>query len=177
MLLGYPAFVAYLYAYRIARSATAANIDNIKIAPMKKWDGNWHLVCYDIPEDFKKERDFFRSKLLLSGFRIIQDSLLVYPYDCKEEIAIMSQKLGISPYVAYLNTDYLPKDDMNFSNYGHLYPDPYTFHFEKESYLNSIQNISNSLFSDVLCLCSTSNSLFFIIRISRSSSYTLSFAR
>ncbi len=85
--------------------------DEIIIKRQETWDGNWHLVCYDIPEDFKKERDYFRSKLVLSGFRIIQDSLLVYPYDCKEEIALMSQKLGISPYVAYLNTDYLPNQN------------------------------------------------------------------
>lgn len=86
-------------------------IEETIITRQEKWDGHWHLVCYDIPEDFKKERDYFRSKLILSGFRIIQDSLLVYPYDCKEEIAVISQKLGISPYVAYLNTDYLPNQN------------------------------------------------------------------
>lgn len=93
-------------------------IDEIIIKKQSNWDGHWHLVCYDIPEDFKKERDYFRSKLVLSGFRIIQDSLLVYPYDCKEEIAIMSQKLGISPYVAYLNTDFLPNQNKMVDSFG-----------------------------------------------------------
>jgi len=35
----------------------------------------------------------------------------VYPYECKEEIAIISQNLGIAPFVAYLNTDYLPQQE------------------------------------------------------------------
>lgn len=74
-----------------------------------KWDGVWHLVGYDIPEDYKKARDCFRRKLVESGFEKIQLSLWVYPYNCKEEIAIISQNLSIAPYVAYLNTDYLPQ--------------------------------------------------------------------
>jgi len=64
-------------------------------------------------------------------------------------VLIVGMFLGYN-FLAGRNTDYLPKDDINFSNYGHLYPDPYTFHFEKESYLNSIQNTSNSLFSEYL---------------------------
>ncbi|MFH1456762.1 MAG: hypothetical protein ABIF17_01455 [Patescibacteria group bacterium] len=48
------------------------------------------------------------------------------------------------------NNDYLAKQDLNFSNYGHLYPDPYTFHYEKDEYLQSIAGSSNSLFSEYL---------------------------
>ncbi|MCL5794796.1 MAG: hypothetical protein M1338_00320 [Patescibacteria group bacterium] len=84
-------------------------IEDIKIKPMTHWDGVWHLVCYDIPENKKKERDYFRMKISDLGFEVIQDSLWVYPYNCKEEIAVIAQNLGISPYVAYLNTQYLPQ--------------------------------------------------------------------
>lgn len=73
------------------------------------WDGVWHLVCYDIPERFKKERDYFRRKLIEANFYQIQLSLWVLPYDCKEEIAVVAQNIGIAPFVAYLNTDHLPQ--------------------------------------------------------------------
>ena len=73
----------------------------------EEWDGIWHLVCYDIPESFKNKRDCFRRKLIESGFYQIQLSLWVYPYNCKEEIAVIAQNLGIAPFVACLNTDYL----------------------------------------------------------------------
>jgi hypothetical protein len=74
----------------------------------QEWYGIWHIICYDIPEKFKKERDHFKDKLKKSGFYKVQKSLWAYPYECKEEIAIISQNLSISPFVVYLNTDYLP---------------------------------------------------------------------
>lgn len=82
--------------------------EEIVIPKGQNWDGVWHLVCYDIPEKRKKERNYFQKKLLESGFWAVQDSLWVYHWNCKEEIAVISQNLGISPFVAYLNTDYLP---------------------------------------------------------------------
>ncbi|EKD56931.1 MAG: hypothetical protein ACD_58C00041G0001 [uncultured bacterium] len=84
-------------------------IEEITIEYPDKWDGIWHLVSYDIPENKKPERDFFRRKIIELGFKAIQDSLWVIPYNCKEEIAVISQTLGISPFVAYLNTDSLPQ--------------------------------------------------------------------
>lgn len=86
-------------------------VEEIQIMPKDEWDGIWHIVCYDVPEQKKKEREFFRAKLVEQGFRFIQKSLWVYPHECKEEIAIISQNLGIAPFVAYLNTEYLPKQE------------------------------------------------------------------
>jgi len=77
----------------------------------ENWDGVWHLVCYDIPEKYKKQRDLFRCKLKQAGFKEIQKSLFVYPYNCKQEIAVISENFHISPFVAYLNTDYLPMQE------------------------------------------------------------------
>lgn len=86
-------------------------LEEIDINRPDLWDGNWHLVCYDIPEDKKQLRDYFRRKLINLGFKVIQDSLWIIPYECKQEIAVISQNLGISPFVAYLNTTYLPNQD------------------------------------------------------------------
>ena len=82
--------------------------DIVSINRQNNWDGIWHLVCYDVPEEFKDRRDYFRRKLIELGFYQVQYSLWVIPWECKEEIAIISQNLGIAPFVAYLNTDYLP---------------------------------------------------------------------
>ena len=87
-------------------------IEDIALNDMQdeeNWDGVWHLVCYDIPEKYKRERDQLRHKLVESNFKLIQLSLWVYPFDCKEGIAVIAQNLGIAPYVAYLNTDHLPQ--------------------------------------------------------------------
>jgi DNA-binding transcriptional regulator PaaX len=57
-------------------------LKDLAIIRPKNWDHIWHLVSYDIPEFKKKERDFFRSKLIALGFGQIQDSLWAYPYEC-----------------------------------------------------------------------------------------------
>jgi DNA-binding transcriptional regulator PaaX len=88
-----------------------AQSEEIVFPRHEDWNGVWHLVCYDIPESRKAERDFLRRKLDDAGFYQIQLSLWVYPFDCKEEVAILAQNLGVAPFVAYLNTDYLPNNE------------------------------------------------------------------
>lgn len=85
--------------------------EDIQIKQYKHWNGIWNLVCYDIPEKYKKARDYFRFKLSDAGFYQVQKSLWVFPYECKEEIAVISQNLGIAPFVAYLQTDHLPQQN------------------------------------------------------------------
>lgn len=74
-----------------------------------KWDRTWRIVAYDIPNKFKNERDYFRRKLINLGFKKIQESIWVIPYECKEEIAIFVQSIGLSPFVMFMTTDHLPK--------------------------------------------------------------------
>lgn len=116
--------VIYLFGEKIALTKKGQElvrkiqIDEITIEHPDKWDSVWHLVSYDIPEDKKSERDFFRKKIMDLGFKVIQDSLWVFPYNCKEEIAVISQSLGISPYVAYLKTNNLPQQDKLIKYFG-----------------------------------------------------------
>lgn len=49
----------------------------------------------------------------------------------------------ISGYLRGSTNAYLSAQDTSFSFYGHLYPDPYTFHFEKEAYLEKILKAPN----------------------------------
>lgn len=83
--------------------------EDITIERPEKWDHIWRIVAYDIPEDEKKERDFFRTKLEQLGFVKVQESMYAHPFDCVQEIAVLAQTLGISPYVLYLNTAKLPR--------------------------------------------------------------------
>ncbi|MCX6809874.1 MAG: hypothetical protein NTZ65_03975 [Candidatus Berkelbacteria bacterium] len=86
-------------------------VEEITIEPKDSWDGNWHLVCYDIPEKYKGRRNYLRRKLIEFNFYQIQKSLWVYPYECQEEIAVLCQNIGVAPFVAYLNTDHLPQQE------------------------------------------------------------------
>jgi hypothetical protein len=60
----------------------------------------------------------------------------------------LTAELGHSTDSRYMS-DYFGVDttsDEEFKNaagYGHLYPDPYTYHFERDSYLQSVQDTTN----------------------------------
>jgi len=88
-----------------------ASIDQIKIDKPDKWDGLWRLVSYDVPNKYNKSRDVLRSALERLGFKKIQDSLWVFPYECKEEIAVMANTLGLGSYIMMMMTDKLPSDN------------------------------------------------------------------
>lgn len=83
----------------------------MEIPRPKKWDGVWHLVSYDIPNSLNKERDYFRSVLKRWQFYQIQKSLWVYPFECKEEIAVLAEYLKVAPYVVIMTTDLLANED------------------------------------------------------------------
>lgn len=96
-----------------------AKIDSEDIEIKKSnWDGSWRVVAYDIPDKHKKERNYFRRKLIALGFKQVQESMLVIPYECKEEISIFANQIGVSPFVIYLITDKLPKQEAMVEYFG-----------------------------------------------------------
>lgn len=83
----------------------------IEINRPKKWDKEWHLVSYDIPKEYNKERDWFRWNLKRLGFRQIQESLWVHAFECSQEIAVIAQSLKISPHVVIMRADQIPRQE------------------------------------------------------------------
>lgn len=61
-----------------------------KVEEMKlkkgKWDGWWRIVIFDIPEHKRNARDFLRAKMKELGFYMLQKSVLVTPWPCRDEI-------------------------------------------------------------------------------------------
>ena len=76
------------------------NIDTIAIKD-QKWDGNWRLVMFDIPEKYKSARNVLRRKLREIGFVKMQKSAWICPYECQEEIAFISETYLVQPFVNY----------------------------------------------------------------------------
>lgn len=73
--------------------------DDIKITKTKKWDKKWRIVIFDVPEDKKTGRDLFRRKIISMGFRQIQKSVYVYPFECTGEVLKVSSFLNLSRFV------------------------------------------------------------------------------
>ena len=47
----------------------------------KRSDKKWQMVLFDIPEQRRRDRDFFRGQLKYLGYQRLQKSIWVCPYD------------------------------------------------------------------------------------------------
>lgn len=84
------------------------SLSEFKIIKSDKWDSQWRLVSYDVPEIYKGSRNIFRKVLKNNGFYQIHKSLWVSPYDCKEEVAVFCKNLNMTKDVVVMTTDHLP---------------------------------------------------------------------
>ncbi|MCX6722401.1 MAG: hypothetical protein NTY04_04465 [Candidatus Staskawiczbacteria bacterium] len=81
----------------------------------EKWDGKWRMIAFDIPDECKKGRNALRYRARTAGFHELQESLFLYPYDCKKEIEDFIKLFKLEKYVRFAilefidNGDYLEK--------------------------------------------------------------------
>ncbi len=68
----------------------------------KIWDGKWRIVIFDIPEIKKKMRNFFREKLSDLGFKKLQESVWICPYDIADEVEELIDFCRANEYIHYL---------------------------------------------------------------------------
>jgi len=75
------------------------DIDNMKIKPMKKWDGKWRFVMFDIPDKRRKASNALREKLKEMNFLQFQKSIWVHPYIINDEIEFIAEVFDIRQYI------------------------------------------------------------------------------
>jgi len=71
-------------------------IDELQIRKPKKWDKKWRIVIFDIAQLKKLYREAFRGKLKELGFRPLQKSVWIHPFDCRDELALLKDFFGLS---------------------------------------------------------------------------------
>jgi DNA-binding transcriptional regulator PaaX len=76
--------------------------DDIKINKPLFWDRKWRIVVFDIPEKRRSARDAMRIKLKELGLIKFNDSVWIYPYECREEIYFVTEFWKIGQYVHYI---------------------------------------------------------------------------
>jgi len=94
--------------------------DNLVLPRLKKWDKKWRLVIFDIPEKKNKERRALSVKLKDLGFYPLQESVFIYPYDCRNEIDFICGFLDIDRYVNYCVVDTLDKKEGDLRKFFNL---------------------------------------------------------
>ena len=93
-------------------------LSRYKINHPKKWDKKWRVIISDVPEKKKRVREQARKILVAAGFKRLQDSVWVYPYDCEDVIGLMKIDLGIGKYLLYLIVDQIENDRFLRMDFG-----------------------------------------------------------
>ena len=75
---------------------------DIEIARPSRWDGQWRIVLFDIPEEKKSLRDIFRRHLQKIGFREFQKSVFIFPYECEQEIDSLVKLYDAEKYFRFI---------------------------------------------------------------------------
>lgn len=88
------------------------HIDDLMVKSPKMWDQKWRIVIFDIPNDKKTVRDIFRNKLKRIGFIQLQESVFIFPFECKTEIKFIAETYYIEPYVKYVVADFFQDDNL-----------------------------------------------------------------
>lgn len=79
--------------------ALTFEIEKMSIKPMKKWDGKWRIVLFDIPEKYRKMRDALRIVLKRMSFFEYQKSVFIHPFECQDEIDFVVEYFQLRPWV------------------------------------------------------------------------------
>ncbi|MBI2552103.1 CRISPR-associated endonuclease Cas2 [Candidatus Uhrbacteria bacterium] len=69
------------------------------------WDRKWWIVIFDIPEQMKKYRNFFRLLLKKNGFKMVQRSVWITPYNPRPYINDLLVYLRLSKYFEIIEAD------------------------------------------------------------------------
>ncbi len=110
---GLIAFTSEDYEHGITLTKTGkkrlqkAKFDNLLITQPKKWDKQWRLVFFDIPESKRHARRALTSKLRLLGFQQLQRSAWIHPFPCRPEIEVVARAFDVSKYLTYIETSYI----------------------------------------------------------------------
>ncbi|MBI2052271.1 MAG: hypothetical protein HYT38_01155 [Candidatus Sungbacteria bacterium] len=92
--------------------------DSMVIKKAKKWDGRWHIVVFDIPENKKSARNGLGEKMRNLGLVPFQKSVWIYPYNCQNEVDFIAEVFGVGKYVHYIVTRSITNDDLLRSKFG-----------------------------------------------------------
>ena len=100
--------VAYIEVTRKGKYKALKYI--LKGRKSKKWDGKWRLLIFDVPENKSYLRQRLRENLELIGFKYLQKSVWITPYDIRKELGVIIDYLDAHSFVHFMLIDTLEDD-------------------------------------------------------------------
>ena len=75
-----------------------------------KWDGRWRFLMFDIPEDQKQLRDGLRNTIKFLGFKKLQASVWVFPYDIFDDLEKLIPDIRKHQWIKLVESDNVIND-------------------------------------------------------------------
>jgi DNA-binding MarR family transcriptional regulator len=100
------------------KRAAAQIIDMLVTRKPKHWDGKWRMIVFDIPEAKRKGRDALRHKLKDLKFFKLQESVWIYPYECRQAIQYLADYYDVKPHVHFAIVDVFDQEEEARNYYG-----------------------------------------------------------
>lgn len=97
------------------------SFDTLEIRKPKRWDEKWRIVIFDIPDRFKLAREALRAKIRELGFRQLQKSVWIHPFECEDEVLFIAEAFGVEKYVEIITAEKLLHENIirkNFKDVG-----------------------------------------------------------
>jgi DNA-binding transcriptional regulator PaaX len=85
-------------------------LKNLVIKKPWRWDKKYRVIIFDIKEFKRKTRDKLRRWLEHLDFIRLQNSVWVYPYECREVIVLLKSHFKIGKEVLYMTVDSIEND-------------------------------------------------------------------
>ncbi len=99
--------VTMVLTHEGTRMALRYNLVTLKLSREKVWDKRWRVVMYDVPEGMRTLRECLLHTLKHLGFHELQQSVLVYPHECRKELEFFIEAYEAREYIRYFEADYI----------------------------------------------------------------------
>ncbi len=70
-------------------------------SPREKWDGQWRLVAYSIPEVEREKRERLRRELGYLGFGPLTSALWISPHNLHDQVVRLAETLAVRNHVEF----------------------------------------------------------------------------
>lgn len=84
----------------------------------KKWDKKWRVIIFDIREKRKVIREGLRNELRNLGFKKLQNSVWVFPFECEEAIILLKSYFHLGKDVLYMTVEKIENDKWLKEEFG-----------------------------------------------------------
>lgn len=85
-------------------------LENLRIEKPARWNGQWTLVSYDVPESRSFLRDYLRRALKQLGFYPLHKSIYLHAYPCTKQIVTLRDFFGVSANVRIFHVTQIEND-------------------------------------------------------------------